>query len=211
MFNQSPGHLPPLETSLWLVGLSLIVLYGGHLAWGEWSRERGVAAFMDARQSIDLLPLTRGADVRVLLPATVTTAARPTPGVILAVLRIPAIRLEVPVSYGTSVQTLRGGAGLIEGTAVPGSRGNVAIAAHRDTFFRGLQELVPGDRIELASADHTLSYRITGLTVVEPTAVDVLADTGEPVLTLVTCYPFHYIGSAPQRFIVRAVPDAISI
>jgi sortase A len=103
------------------------------------------------------------------------------------------------------------GAGLVEGTGLPGSNGNVAIAAHRDTYFRALKDLALGDRIELAMLDRTQTYVVTGLSVVEPTDVHVLADTGEPVLTLVTCYPFYFVGHAPQRFIVRAVAAEFSI
>jgi sortase A len=130
---------------------------------------------------------------------------------VLAILRIPGIALEVPVNYGTDEWVLLRGAGLVEGTALPGSNGNVAIAAHRDTHFRGLKDLSLGDRIELAMLDSTQTYVVTDLSVVEPTDVHVLADTGEPVLTLVTCYPFYFVGHAPQRFIVRAVAATPSI
>jgi len=111
----------------------------------------------------------------------------------------------VPVNYGTNEGVLLRGAGLVEGSALPGSNGNVAIAAHRDSYFRVLKDLALGDRIELETPDRTQTYVVTGLTVVEPTDVHVLADAGEPVLTLVTCYPFYYVGHAPKRFIVRAV------
>lgn len=87
---------------------------------------------------------------------------------------------------------------------MPGSNGNVGIAAHRDTHFRALKDLSLGDRIELALPDRTQIYVVTDLWVVEPGDVHVLDDTGSPVLTLVTCYPFYFVGNAPQRFIVRA-------
>jgi sortase A len=117
----------------------------------------------------------------------------------------------VPVNYGTSKHVLLRGAGLVEGTAWPGSNGNVAIAAHRDTYFRALKDLVLGDRIELEMLDRTQTYVVTGLSVVEPADVHVLAETREPVLTLVTCYPFYFVGNAPQRFIVRAEAAGLSI
>jgi sortase A len=87
---------------------------------------------------------------------------------------------------------------------LPGSAGNVSIAAHRDSFFRGLRDVAVGDMVELDSLEYKNLYRVTGTQVVEPTDVQVLADVGEPVLTLITCYPFHFVGKAPQRFIVRA-------
>ncbi len=92
---------------------------------------------------------------------------------------------------------------------MPGSNGNVAIAAHRDSFFRGLRNVAVGDFIELDSLKQTTRYRVTDMQVIEPTDVQVLADVGEPILTLITCYPFHYVGNAPQRFIVRAVATDI--
>lgn len=139
------------------------------------------------------------------------TNVQPPAGTVLAVLRIPGIALEVPVRYSSKEATLRRGAGLIEGTAMPGTRGNIGIAAHRDTFFRGLKDIAQGDLIELDTPGDTQTYRVTGLSVVEPADVQVLADTGEPVLTLVTCYPFHFVGAAPQRFIVRAASADVSI
>lgn len=129
-----------------------------------------------------------------------------TPGdVPIALLRIPTIGLVVPVNSGTGANALRRGAGLVTGSPLPGDSGNVAIAAHRDSFFRGLKDLVVDDTIELDTLGHTQSYRITDLTIVLPTDVHVLDDVGESVLTLITCYPFYFVGHAPKRFIVRAV------
>jgi sortase A len=126
---------------------------------------------------------------------------------VFAVLRIPRIALEVPVNAGTGAQVLLRGAGLIAGTAAPGTAGNVAIAAHRDSFFRGLKDVELGDLVELDTREGTWTYRVTALWVVEPNEVQVIADTGEPVLTLVTCYPFYFVGHAPRRFIVRATAE----
>ena len=141
--------------------------------------------------------------------ATITTApndATPSDYAAIAVLRIPRIALEVAVAAGTDASTLRRGAGLIAGSAWPGSAGgNISIAAHRDSFFRPLADLVVGDVIELESLRRTRSYRIEALSVVNPGDVHVLAPTGKATLTLVTCFPFRFVGHAPQRFIVRAV------
>jgi sortase A len=113
--------------------------------------------------------------------------------------------LEVPVYAGTSTGVLDRGAGLIEGTAWPGSEeGNIGIAAHRDSFFRPLQGITPGTRLYIDTVQSTRRYRVTSVSVVAPQDVTVLDDTSRPSVTLVTCYPFHYVGAAPQRFIVRA-------
>ena len=125
-------------------------------------------------------------------------------GAPLAILRIPTIDLEVAVLPGTGELVLNRGVGHIEGTAAPGAAGNVGIAGHRDGYFRGLKDVVTGDTIELETLDRTLSYEITELFIVDPPDVWVLEPTDDPTLTLVTCYPFYFAGSAPQRYIVRA-------
>jgi sortase A len=183
-----------LEFAFWIVGVTLVTLYLGATAWGQSERQRGIETFVAAQQAVQVAQAAQ-------LPEDV---APRTPAVI-GVLRIPVVEIEVPVSEGTGETVLSRGAGLIVGSAPPGSHGNVAIAAHRDTFFRGLKDITVGDLIELDTLDRPRTYRVTELSVVEPTDVHVLADTGEPVLTLVTCYPFYFVGHAPQRFIVRAV------
>jgi len=123
------------------------------------------------------------------------------------VLEIPSLRLTVPIFAGTSELVLNRGIGWIEGTATPGEDGNVGLAGHRDGYFRGLKDLKLGDTIEVQSVDRTRRYRVTDLNVVEPTEVSVLDPTDAPSVTLVTCYPFYYLGNAPQRYIVRATLD----
>jgi sortase A len=122
-------------------------------------------------------------------------------------LAIPAIGLTVPIFVGTSDLILNRGVGLIEGTADPSEDGNVGIAGHRDGYFRGLKDLKVGDAIEVQTVDRTLRYRVNDLRIVEPTDVSVLEPTDVPSITLVTCYPFYYVGSAPQRYIVRGTLD----
>jgi len=122
----------------------------------------------------------------------------------LAVLRIPRLTIEVPVLPGTDDVTLDRGVGLIPGTASPGDRGNSAIAGHRDGFFRGLKDIEVGDRLEIETLKGKQEYAVEAMTIVDPSDVSVLDDTVDPVVTLVTCYPFYYVGKAPQRFIVRA-------
>jgi sortase A len=123
----------------------------------------------------------------------------------LAVIRIPKIRLEALILPGTDDRTLDLAVGHIEDTAEPGTDGNSGLAGHRDGFFRGLKDMVPGDAIELDTLKGKQVYRVEKTWVVDPEDVWVLDPTPTQALTLVTCYPFYYIGPAPRRFIVRAV------
>lgn len=122
----------------------------------------------------------------------------------LAVLNIPGIHLQVPVFNGTDGTTLNRGVGRIAGTAQVGEGGNLAIAGHRDRFFRGLKDLSKGDLIELSRPGHTDFYVIDEIEIVGPEDVSVLEPTTVPSLTLITCFPFYFVGSAPQRYVVRA-------
>jgi sortase A len=132
-----------------------------------------------------------------------TLARHPPPP--LGVLRIPRIGLEVPVLEGTGDWTLNRAVGWIEGTAKPGADGNSGIAGHRDGYFRGLKDIRDGDVLEIETLGSVRSYRVTHTWIVEPDDVSVLDPTPSSAVTLVTCYPFYFVGSAPQRFIVRAV------
>jgi sortase A len=121
-----------------------------------------------------------------------------------AVLSIPKLHLEVPVYDGTDDLTLNRGVGRIIGTARLGSAGNTGIAGHRDGFFRGLKDIAPGDRIDLVLPSQTSYYVVETIQITGPDDVSVLRPTPKASLTLVTCYPFYYVGSAPQRYIVSA-------
>jgi len=122
----------------------------------------------------------------------------------LGVLRIQKLGLVVPVFEGTDDLTLNRGAGRIAGTARIGENGNVGIAGHRDGFFRVLKDIAVGDSIELQSYDKTTTYIVRSIEIVKPENTEVLRTSDQPSLTLVTCYPFYFVGSAPQRFIVHA-------
>ena len=122
----------------------------------------------------------------------------------LGVLQIPKLQLVAPVFEGTDDLTLNRGVGRIAGTAQIGDVGNLGIAGHRDGFFRVLKDIQAGDAIELLVANRTMRYRVRQIEIVTPENTGVLASTAESELTLVTCYPFYFVGSAPQRFIVHA-------
>ena len=119
-------------------------------------------------------------------------------------IEVPRLRLSALAREGVDVRTLRGSVGHVPGTALPGEPGNAAFAAHRDTFFRPLAGIRKGDTVLVTTPDGVHSYRVFGTRVVTPTEVSVLRSGQRSQLTLVTCYPFDYVGSAPQRFVVQA-------
>jgi sortase A len=125
-------------------------------------------------------------------------------GGLIGRIEIPRLLLSVVVVEGIDSRILRRAVGHIPGTAQPGQPGNVGIAGHRDTFFRPLEDLKIKDEVQIATLNGNFKYQVESLRVVEPENVGVLASSGENVLTLVTCYPFNYVGPAPRRFIVRA-------
>ena len=193
------------EGASWAVGLV------GLIAWGTLRVENATTARLDLSRfaALQAAALHAGppdqslwSPVRINAWRKVSSEPGPAP---LAVLRIPKIHLEVAVLPGTDEHTLDRGLGYIENTALPGTDGNSGIAGHRDGFFRGLKDIAPGDTIEVATLKSTHHYRVERTWVVDPEDVSVLDPTPTAALTLVTCYPFYFIGSAPQRFIVRAV------
>ncbi|MGH9143866.1 MAG: class D sortase [Vicinamibacterales bacterium] len=146
---------------------------------------------------------------QTVLPGDAGDAKAPTPlapaaGTLLGRLEAPSVKLSTVVLEGSDDGTLRRGSGHIEDTPVPGQPGNVGIAGHRDTTFRALRHIHIGDPLEYKTADRIYRYRISKTMIVGPDDVYVLDPTAQPALTLVTCYPFEFIGHAPRRFIVRA-------
>ena len=119
-------------------------------------------------------------------------------------LLIPAVNLNVIVLEGTDPWTLNRAVGHIEGTALPGRAGNVGISAHRDGYFRNLGHIARGDEISILTPEKTYTYAVESTHIVNPGDIEVLAPSDQPVLTLVTCFPFYFVGDAPQRFIVKA-------
>jgi len=126
------------------------------------------------------------------------------PNGLIGRIEIQRLGVSVLVVEGTGVSALRRAAGHIAGTGLPGQTGNIGIAAHRDTFFRPLRNVQRDDIITLTTLRGEYRYRVVSTKVVDPHDVAVLNPDGTEVLTLVTCYPFYFIGSAPNRFIVRA-------
>jgi sortase A len=123
-------------------------------------------------------------------------------------LAIPRLGIAAMVGEGVDERTLDRAIGHLPGTSFPGEQGNVGLAGHRDTFLRKLGGIERGDRIELQTADGSFDYVVVKTGVFPPSAIHLLDDTGSPLLTIVTCYPFHAIGPAPDRFVVRAVPGS---
>ena len=122
----------------------------------------------------------------------------------LAVLRIPALHLETPVLDGTDEVTLNRGVGRIAGTSLPRQGGNIGIAGHRDGFFRRLKDIRTGDAIELVTSSGTDVFVVDQIRITSPADVSALRPRAKHSLTLVTCYPFYFVGPAPSRYIVQA-------
>jgi sortase A len=198
--------------SLWIERVAWSI---GVVAIGWWAAA-SVAGTRGARQEVERFAAIQAGAVgdpaapdqslwspeRVRAWRETRTTEAPAP---LALLRIPRIGLEVAVLEGTDDWTLNRAAGHIEDTPTPGAGGNSGIAGHRDGFFRGLKDIRPGDGIEIETVGSIERYTVERTWVVAPEDVSVLDPTATPSITLVTCYPFYFVGPAPQRFIVRAV------
>jgi len=127
------------------------------------------------------------------------------PGALVGRIEIPRIGVSAIVLEGVDSKTLRRGVGHIPETPLPGGNGgNVGLAAHRDSFFRGLKDIRKNDIIQVRTLEGDFRYRVESTQIVKPEDTEVLDDGPVPMLTLVTCYPFYYVGSAPKRFIVHA-------
>jgi sortase A len=184
------------QVSLWLERLLLAI---GSVLLGWYGLEQIQTAYDQALASRELEEIS--------MPAPATHGAPPprlAAGDIVGRVAIPRVGVSAIVREGDDTRILRRAVGHIPGTALPGATGNAALAGHRDTFFRGLRNIRSGDEIVLTTPAGDLHYVVRTTRVVDPTEVSVLAPTPRPVLTLVTCYPFNYIGAAPRRFIVHA-------
>ena len=203
-----PPHAtaPPPRRGLKLVERLLLVI--GLVCLGYYGYVLGESALYQAYETRELDEILASApssytEERVA-PPDATPRTRPADGSPLGRLEIPRLAVSAIVRAGSDARTLRLAIGHIGGTALPGERGNIGLAAHRDTFFRRLGEIRVNDEVRLVTPEGTFTYRVDGTRIVDPQDTWVLNPTTESALTLVTCYPFRYIGSAPQRFIVRA-------
>jgi sortase A len=213
--------MSPLRTAQWLLmvlGIGLLAAYLGARLQGAFLSRVAILAFkapdnpavMLAQPPPQAVP---GADVSLwsekrveAYKQSLTQHFEPP----LALLRISKIHLVAPVFNGTDDLTLNRGVGRIAGTARVGNEGNLGIAGHRDGFFRGLKDIQTGDTIDLVLPDRTETYVVDKIQIVDPTNVSVLQAEPAFSLTLVTCYPFYFIGNAPQRYIVHSSRVALA-
>jgi sortase A len=131
-------------------------------------------------------------------------AAALTPGALVGLLEIPRLRVSTPIVQGDDAATLDRAVGHLPDTPLPWQPGNSAVAAHRDRLFRPLEHIAVGDEIVVRTADAEIRYRVAATSVVSPRDLSVLDPRERDTLTLITCYPFRYVGRAPKRFIVHA-------
>lgn len=230
-----------VERLLWTSGCLMLSIFLGHLALAEYQRARSVAAFktqmiasvaipavnivageatepavinsgQELDDSLDLS--TESPDQSLWSPGRIAAHAASLAeetSAVVGVFEIPRLGLEVPVYESVSDLHMDRGIARIDGTARPGQNGNIGIAGHRDGYFRVLQDIKFGDELVMTSAHGTHTYTVEQLMIVDPSTVEVLDPTPENAITLVTCYPFYFVGHAPERFIVRAVlQDAVS-
>lgn len=206
-----------LEIGLYLGGVVLLVVFFQIRTSGERQREEGIRVFQEsvevAGQAVQDAQSEQSewspnqelwADKRIReYEESLQVEAGPP----LALLTIDKVDIEVPVYNGTDEFNLNRGVGRIIGTAHLEAEGNLGIAGHRDGFFRGLKDVEVGDEIRFQTARGEVLYTVSSILIVDPSDVSVLAPTPERTLTLVTCYPFYYVGHAPKRYIVKATAE----
>jgi sortase A len=165
----------------------------------------GLVVFEKAEREVYQSALSREFDEAIQVQKEDPGDTPPEPQPFVAKIEIPRIDLSAMLLDGVDARSLKRGIGHIPGTALPGNSGNAGVAGHRDTFFRRLGEVRKHDRIIVHTMEGEYQYEVESIRIVEPTDVTVLKEFGRPVLTLVTCYPFYFIGPAPKRFVVQAV------
>ena len=182
----------------------------GSVMFYQASQNRQLEQLRLERDDVSLPPPAPAVSLAPLAPSETSTPSPPPDrrrspaGPLIGRIDIPRLGVSAIVSEGVDDRTLSRAVGHVPGTALPGNAGNSALAAHRDTFFGPLRRIRTGDRIRVRTPDGDLNYVVSETRVVEPTDVSVLEPTPDRTLTLITCYPFSYVGPAPQRFIVRA-------
>jgi sortase A len=218
MLREHPQYLRRLEYGLLLIGVGLVAVFTSNWILAHVHSQRALKLFADRESpsgsesrggenpsAVDFTLWSPGR-IKAYQETLKTNMNAP-----IGVLEIEKIHLRVPVFTGTSELALSGGAGWIEGTGWPGRDGNVGIASHRDGFFRGLKDIQLGDEVKLVTRGEIDLYVVDHIEVVKPTDVRVLEPGSGSRVTLVTCYPFYYVGSAPERYIVQGVRVAIEL
>lgn len=196
------------EVLAWLSGTLLSTFFVVQLAHGELDRRLGIQLFAqnDFRSAVDF-DFAQQPDTRLWAPARITryraSADAQLPEV-LGILEIPALALKVPVYAGNDDVVLDRGAGIISGMAYPHEQGNIGISGHRDGYFRVLKNIAVGDDLLLQTLAGNKHFVVDSLQVVDKDDTALLQDTDEQTVTLVTCYPFYFVGNAPRRFVVTA-------
>jgi len=179
---------------LWLGAAALayaagtVVYAGVYQRYQSWKFEREVAV------------------IAVTPPAPVDQVIDLREGDVVGRLEVPRIGMSLMVFQGIGERILTIGAGHVPSTSLPGADGNIAIAAHRDTFFRKLEGIRAGDAIRVSTVRQTYEFIVDSTEIVDPDDVQVMESRGRSELTLITCYPFYFVGAAPRRFIVHALP-----
>jgi sortase A len=188
-----------LRMAEWILGIMAALALGWiTLSWIGAARDQ-------ANWAQELEKIASSEPVRTATPRRPgELVAPPQTGSTIGRLEVPRLGVTVIAREGADARTLRRAVGHIPSTALPGEKGNAAFAGHRDTFFRKLKDVRAGDEIVVTTAAGRHQYVVSDTRIVFPTDVSVLDPTPQPTLTLVTCYPFNYIGAAPKRFIVRA-------
>jgi sortase A len=207
------GPIPPVPIThvrrraiRWAEGLLMAfgVLCLGYYLYAT-AEARLYQSFEDRELNEVLNSATPAATVRHVVDAAAVSPPTIPAGATIGRIDIPRLGVSAVIRAGSDARTLRLAVGYVPGTALPGEQGNVGLAGHRDTFFRKLRDINPDDEIRIVTTAGIFHYYVQRTNIVMPRDVWVLDPTNDPALTLVTCYPFSYIGSAPKRFVVRAV------
>lgn len=182
-----------IERVLFVIGIALLTWYGLEKLTTMYEQRVAGRELEDVRIAVNTAP-----------PAEASRRLQLARSTVIGRIEVPRVGLTAIVREGDDNGVLRRAVGHIPETPLPGEPGNSGLAGHRDTFFRGLRNVRQGDRIVVTTPEAVLHYDVRSTGIVEPTDVSVLEPTPGSTLTLVTCYPFDYIGAAPKRFIVQA-------
>ncbi len=201
-----------LESGFLTTGALLLVAFVLIRGWGDYQSWSDIRAFEQAVASASVTAAAKGTRYSPEPDYTLWSSKRiddyhegneQRDDPPLAIMSIETLDLKVPIYNGTDEINLNRGAGRIKGTAWIDSPGNLGIAGHRDGFFRVLKDIQLGDSIDMLTHQGKTEFVVSSITIVDPTDVSVLAPTDESTITLVTCYPFYFVGHAPKRYIVK--------